>query len=94
VLTGSERVEQISWERLAQVTRADETERRRQELAQRTAALQAQMAALQAQLTAESAEFDRFISSEAQGRASGVEARATLGRERSDQADPNKAPGL
>jgi circadian clock protein KaiC len=88
VLTGSERVEQISWERLAQVTRADETERRRQELAQRTAALQAQMAALQAQLTAESAEFERFISSEAQGRASGVEARATLGRERSDQTDP------
>ncbi|MET0839859.1 MAG: circadian clock protein KaiC [Marmoricola sp.] len=87
VLTGSERVEQISWERLAQATRADETERRRQELAQRTSALQAQVAALQAQLTAESAEFERFISSEAEGRASGVEVRATLGRERSDQTD-------
>jgi len=89
VLTGSERVEQISWEQLAQTTRADETERRRQELAQRSAALQAQMAALQAQLTAENAEFERFISSEAEGRASGVAVRASQGRERSgDQAKP------
>ncbi|MCW2850245.1 MAG: kaiC [Marmoricola sp.] len=85
VLTGSERIEQISWEHLAQTTRADETERRRQELAQRSAALQAQMAALQAQLTAEGAEFDRFVASEAEGRASGVAVRASQGRERSGE---------
>jgi circadian clock protein KaiC len=89
VLTGSERIEQISWERLAQTARADETERRRQELAQRSAALTAQMAALQAQLTAENAEFDRFVASEAEGRASGVAVRASQGRERSgDQVNP------
>jgi circadian clock protein KaiC len=93
VLTGSERIEQISWERLAQTTRADETERRRQELAQRSAALTAQMAALQAQLTAENAEFERFIASEAEGRASGVAVRASQGRERSgDQAAPDGGP--
>ncbi len=50
VLTGSERVEQVAQERLGQVARADETERRRQELAQRSAAIKAEMAALQAQL--------------------------------------------
>src|SRR5680860_542023 len=50
VLTGSERVEQVSQERLAQATRADETERRRMELVQRSAAFEAQIAALQAQL--------------------------------------------
>ena len=83
VLTGSERVEQVSWERLAQATRADETERRRQELVQRSAAFEAQIAALQAQLTAETAEFERFIASEAEGRASGVAVRASQGRERS-----------
>lgn len=90
VLTGSERVEQISQERLAQATRADETDRRREELTQRSAALQAQVAALQAQLAAEAAEFERFISSEAEGRASGVAVRASQGRERSggDQTEP------
>jgi hypothetical protein len=41
------------------------------------------MAALQAQLTAENAEFERFIASEAEGRASGVAVRASQGRERS-----------
>jgi circadian clock protein KaiC len=88
VLTGSERVEQIGQERLAQAARADETERRRQELAQRSAAIRAQMAALQAQLTADTAEFERFEASEAEGRASGVAVRASQGRERSgDQAD-------
>jgi circadian clock protein KaiC len=87
VLTGSERVEQIGQERLAQAARADETERRRQDLAQRSAAIRAQMAALQAQLTADTAEFERFEASEDAGRASGVEVRASLGRERSgDQA--------
>src|SRR4029079_7043334 len=35
VLTGAERVEQVAWERMSQTSRADETERRRQELAQR-----------------------------------------------------------
>jgi len=85
VLTGSERVEQISQERLAQATRADETDRRREELTQRSAALQAQVAALQAQLTAEAAEFERFISSEAEGRASGAAVRASQGRERSGE---------
>src|ERR1700712_359287 len=83
VLTGSERVEQVSWERLAQATRADETERRRQELVQRSAAFEAQIAALQAQLTAETAEFDRFVASEGEGRGSGVAVRASQGRERS-----------
>jgi circadian clock protein KaiC len=83
VLTGSERVEQIGQEELAQVARADETERRRQELAQRTAAIRAQMAALEAQLAAETAEFERFGVSEAEGRASGVAVRASQGRERS-----------
>jgi len=83
VLTGSERVEQISWEHLAQATRADETERRRQELVQRSAAFEAQIAALQAQLTAETAEFERFVASEAEDRASGVAVRALQGRERS-----------
>ena len=53
VLTGSERVEQVAWEHLSQTSRADETERRRQELAQRSAALTAQIAALEAKLTAE-----------------------------------------
>ncbi|MCW2760563.1 MAG: hypothetical protein JWR85_764 [Marmoricola sp.] len=90
VLTGSERVEQISWELLAQATRADETERRRQELVQRSAAFEAQIAALQAQLTADTAEFERFVASEAEGRASGVAVRASQGRERSgDQAAPD-----
>ncbi len=83
VLTGSERIEQISWEHLAQATRADETERRRQELVQRSAGFEAQIAALQAQLTAETAEFQRFVASEAEGRASGVAVRASQGRERS-----------
>ncbi len=85
VLTGSERVEQIAWERLSQTSRADETERRRQELAQRSAALTAQMAALQAQLTAENAEFERFVASEAEGRASGVAVRVSQSRERSGE---------
>ena len=89
VLTGSERVEQVAWEHLSQASRADETERRRQELAQRSAALTAQMAALQAQLTAENAEFERFAASEAEGRASKDAVRASQGRERSgDQASP------
>jgi circadian clock protein KaiC len=83
VLTGSERVEQIGQERLAQAARADETERRRQELAQRSAAIRAEMAALQAQLTADTAEFERFEASADAGRASGVAVRALLGRERS-----------
>ncbi len=87
VLTGSERVEQVSWERLAQATRADETERRRMELVQRSAAFEAQIAALHAQLTAETAEFERFIASEAEGRASGVAVRASQGRERSGDHD-------
>ena len=63
VLTGSERVEQIGQEHLAQAARADETERRRQELAKRSAAIRAEMAALQAQLTADTAEFERFEAS-------------------------------
>ena len=88
VLTGSERVEQIGQERLAQAARADETERRRQGLAQRAAAIQAEIAALHAQLTAETAEFERFESSADAGRASDVAVRALLGRERSgDTAD-------
>jgi circadian clock protein KaiC len=88
VLTGSERIEQISTEHLAQTTRADETERRRQEMVQRTAAFAAQIAALQAQLTAETTEFERFASTEAEGRASGAAVRAEQGRERSgDQSD-------
>jgi circadian clock protein KaiC len=88
VLTGSKRVEQIGQEQLAQATRADETERRRQELAQRSAAIRAEMAALQAQLTADTAEFERFEASADAGRASGVAVRALLGRERSgDQGD-------
>ncbi len=89
VLTGSERVEQIGQERLAQEARADETERRRQELAQRSAAIRAEIAALQAQLSADTAEFERFEASADAGRASGVAVRALLGRERSgDPADP------
>jgi circadian clock protein KaiC len=88
VLTGSERVEQIGQERLAQAARADETERRRQELAKRSAAIRAEMAALQAQLTADTAEFERFEASADAGRASGVADRALMGRERSgDQGD-------
>ncbi|WP_196804018.1 circadian clock protein KaiC [Marmoricola sp. URHB0036] len=83
VLTGSERVEQISQERLAQASRADETERRRQELATRSAAVRAEMAALQAQLAADTAEFERFEASADAGRASGAAVRALLGRERS-----------
>jgi len=83
VLTGSERVEQIGQEHLAQAARADETERRRQELAKRSAAIRAEMAALQAQLTADTAEFERFEASADAGRASGVAVRALLGRERS-----------
>jgi hypothetical protein len=50
---------------------------------QRSAAFEAQIAALQAQLTAETAEFERFIASEAEGRASGVAVRLSQGRERS-----------
>jgi circadian clock protein KaiC len=92
VLTGSERVEQIGQEELAQVARADETERRRQELAQRSAAIRAQMAALEAQLAAETAEFERFGASEDAGRASGVEVRASQGRERS--GDQPQASGV
>ena len=76
VLTGSERVEQIGQEHLAQAARADETERRRQELAKRSAAIRAEMAALQAQLTADTAEFERFEASADAGRASGVAVRA------------------
>jgi circadian clock protein KaiC len=91
VLTGSERIEQISWERLAQATRADETERRRQEMVQKSAALAAQIAALKAQVTAEAAEFERFVASEAEGRASGVAVRASQGRERS--GDQPEEPG-
>ena len=88
VLTGSERVEQIGQEQLAQTARSDETERRRQELDQRSAAFEAQIAALQAQLSAGTTEFERFVASEDAGRASGVAVRALLGRERSgDQAD-------
>jgi circadian clock protein KaiC len=87
VLTGSERVEQIGQERLAQTARADETERRRQELAQRSAAIRAEMAALQAQLTADTAEFERFEASADAGRASGVAVRALLGRERSGDSE-------
>ncbi len=83
VLTGSERVEQIGQERLAQTARADETERRRQELAKRAAAIRAEMAALQAQLTADTAEFERFEASADAGRATGVADRALQGRERS-----------
>ena len=83
VLTGSERVEQVAWERLSQTSRADETERRRQELAQRSAALTAQIAALEAKLTAENAEFERFVASEAEGRASGDAVRASQARQRS-----------
>ena len=90
VLTGSERVEQVAWERLSQTSRADETERRRQELEQRSAALTAQIAALQAKLTAENAEFERFVASEAEGRASGVAVRVSQGRQRSgDPAGPD-----
>jgi circadian clock protein KaiC len=85
VLTGSARIEQISQERLVQTARADEAERRRQELAQRSAAVRAQIAALQAQLTAETAEFERLAASEDAGRATGVAARASLGRERSGE---------
>jgi circadian clock protein KaiC len=83
VLTGSERIEQNSQERLAQASRADETERRRQELATRSAAIRAEMAALQAQLAADTAEFERFEASADAGRASGAAVRALLGRERS-----------
>jgi circadian clock protein KaiC len=86
VLTGSERVEQVAWERLSQTSRADETERRRQELAQRSAALTAQIAALEAKLTAENAEFERFAASEAEGRASGDAVRASQARQRSGDA--------
>ena len=91
VLTGSERVEQIGQERLAQAARADETERRRQELAQRTAAIRAEIAALQAQLTADTAEFERFETSTDAGHASGEAVRALLGRERS--GDPAEREG-
>ena len=88
VLTGSERVEQIGQEQLAQTARSDETERRRQELVQRSAAFEAQIAALQAELSAGTAEFERFVASEDAGRATGVAVRALLGRERSgDSAD-------
>src|SRR6478609_4215180 len=83
VLTGSARVEQMSLERHRRTGRADETERRRQELAKRSAAIRAEMAALQAQLTADTAEFERFEASADAGRASGVAVRALLGRERS-----------
>ncbi len=94
VLTGSERVEQIGQERLAQVARADETERRRQELVKRSAAIRAEMAALQAQLSADTAEFERFEASADAGRASGVAVRASLGRERSgDQDIAKEVPG-
>jgi circadian clock protein KaiC len=94
VLTGSERVEQIGRERLTQVARADETERRRQELATRSAAIRAEMAALQAQLSADTAEFERFEASADAGRASGVAVRASLGRERSgDQDNAKEVPG-
>ena len=89
VLTGSERVEQISQESLAQVARADETERRRQELATRLAAIRAEMAALEAQLAAETAEFERFEATADAGRASGAAVRASQGRERS--GDPETA---
>ena len=93
VLTGSERVEQIGQERLAQTARGDETERRRQELAKRSAAIRAEMAALQAQLTADTAEFERFEASADAGRASGVAVRALQGRERSgDQPDREGEP--
>ena len=91
VLTGSERVQQIGQERLAQEGRADETERRRQELAQRSAAIRAEIAALQAQLTADTAEFERFEASADAGRASGEAVRALLGRERS--GDPTEREG-
>ncbi len=88
VLTGSERVEQIGQERLAQAARADETERRRQELDRRSAAIRAEIAALQAQLTADTAEFERFEASADAGRASGAAVRALQGRERSgDQTE-------
>ena len=64
VLTGSARVEQMAQEHArCRRRRADESERRRQELATRSAAIEAQIAALQAQLTAETAEFERFEAS-------------------------------
>lgn len=91
VLTGSARIEQISHERLLQTARADEAERRRQELAQRSAAVRAQIAALQAQLTAETAEFERLAASEDAGRATGVAVRASRGRERSGEL-PESSP--
>ena len=87
VLTGSERMEQVSQEHLAQAARADETERRRQELATRSAAIRAEMAALQAQLAADTAEFERFEASADAGRASGAAVRALLGRERSGDGE-------
>jgi circadian clock protein KaiC len=85
VLTGSARIEQIAQERLLQTARANEAERRHQELAQRSAAVRAQIAALQAQLTAETAEFERLAASEDAGQATGVAARASRGRERSGE---------
>jgi circadian clock protein KaiC len=87
VLTGSERAEQISQEHLAQAARADETERRRQELVTRSAAISAEIAALRAQLAADTAEFERFEASADAGRASGVAVRASQGRERSGDQD-------
>ena len=88
VLTGSERVEQISQEHLAQTARADETERRRLELDRRSAAIRAEIAALQAQLSADTAEFERYEASADAGRASGAAVRALQARERSgDQAE-------
>ena len=67
VLTGSERVEHISREQLAETTRSEETERRRLELVQRSALVETQIATLQAQLARENAEFERFVNGASHG---------------------------
>ena len=83
VLTGSARIEQISQERLAHAARADESERRQQELARKSEAVDAQIAGLRSQLAADTAELERFVSSEDARRVSGAAVRASLARDRS-----------
>ena len=79
VLTGSERVEQIGQEKLAQAPEPTRPSAAARSWSSDPPRSEAEMAALQAQLTADTAEFERFEASADAGRASGVAVRALAG---------------
>lgn len=93
VVTGSARVEQIEQDRAAGRTRMEESDRRREELAQRSAAIEAQIAALRAQLGAETAEFERHLAATEAREVSDAAVRETLARSRSGDAAGSRAVG-